>query len=62
MVRKYFEKQQINIGGLDNNDRSRILFNRYILGVIDIETFNDTLDFINEKETNHKHYQDIGYF
>ncbi|UCF12987.1 MAG: tyrosine-type recombinase/integrase [Thermoplasmatales archaeon] len=61
MVRKHFEKQQININGLDNKDRARILFNRYLSGEIDIETFKQSLDLLTEKETKHKRYQGIGY-
>lgn len=61
MVRKHFEKQQLNMNGLDNKDKARILFNRYLSGEIDIETFKQSLDLLAEKETRHKYYQGIGY-
>ena len=59
MVIKHFETQRLKIDNLTNKDKMRILFNKYIAGEVDIETFKQSLDLLSEKER--KYYEGIEY-
>ena len=59
MVRKHFESQRIGIDDLDDKGKARLLFNRYLSGEVDIETFKQGLEVLTEKER--KHYVEVGY-
>ncbi len=59
MVIKHFETQKLNIDNLDNKDKARILFNRYLSGEMDIQTFKQGMDLLSDKER--KHYEEVGY-
>lgn len=60
MLRKHFENQNSNIETLSNEDKERLLFNRYLSGEVDIETLKQGLELL-ESEKERKHYQEIGY-
>ncbi len=59
MVRKHFETQKINIEALDNKNKAKILFDRYLSRELDFETFKQGLNLITGKER--KKYEDLSY-
>ena len=59
MVIRHFETQRLKIDNLTDKDKIRILFNKYIAGEVDIETFKQSLDLLSEKER--KYYEGVEY-
>ncbi len=58
MVRKHFKDQELNVDSLTNSEKARLLFDRFLKGEIDIETYKQGLDFLHEKE---RRYDEAGY-
>jgi integrase/recombinase XerD len=60
MVRRHFEERDFNLEHMSDDEKQRVLFNRYIQGEIDINMLKQGLETL-ECKINQKDNQQIGY-
>jgi integrase/recombinase XerD len=58
MVKKHFDQQKPTFGSLNDEEKTRVMLDRFLKGEIDLETYKQSMDLLHKKE---KDLHVVGY-